>query len=104
MREILCLCGYVLLVASDECSFVSIDGQQVACHLSRYGEDGLVAVAACYLPVVKLNHLWMVSQGDMRSLNEHCLQMLVALLRNRHAQRVASRTLLCGTYHTNSES
>jgi len=88
--EILCLCGYVLLLASDECSFVSIDSQQVACHLPRYGEDGLVAVAPSFLPVVKLNHFWMVSQGDMRSLNEHCLQMPVALLRNRHAQRVAA--------------
>ena len=82
--EILCmravLCRYALLLASDERSFASINGQQVACHLPCDSEDGLVAVAPCSLPIVKLDHFWMVSQGDMRSLDEHCLQMLVALL------------------------
>jgi len=73
--EILCLCGYVLLVASDECSFVSIDSQQVACHLPRYGEDGLdVSTSAasaefstCTPSTPHFSDLYIQTSGKMES-------------------------------------
>src|SRR6266446_2274362 len=72
----------------------TIHGNQVSHELSCYGQRRAIGVALLFFPVVEHRQVRAVSRRHLGRLDQHRLQMLVALLRERGALDDVCRTIL----------
>jgi hypothetical protein len=87
-------CDVALNLARYEGTFSAIDGQKIRCQLAGNGDRSLVAVAPRSFPLIEDGKLWVESWSQMRGLQQHRLQMSIALLGDGHASGVVGRGLL----------
>ncbi len=87
-------CDAVLNLASCKGTLSAIDGQKVRCQLAGNGDRSLVAVAPRSFALVEHGQPRVESGSQMRGLQQHRLQMAIALLGDGHAPGVVGRGLL----------
>ena len=81
-------------LVSYEGTFSTIDGQKVSCQLAGDGDGSLVAVALRGFALVENGQLRVESRSQMRGLQQHRLQVSIALFGDGHAPGTVGRGFL----------
>src|SRR5271168_5433120 len=87
-------CDAAVNLVSHEGTFSAIDGQKICCQLAGDGDGSLVAVALRGFALVEKGQLRVESRSQMRGLQQHRLQVSIALFGDRHAPGAVGRGLL----------
>jgi hypothetical protein len=78
--------------------------QQIADHLSGYGESGAVGVSFFEFSLPNHRQLVALPRSQFCGFDQHALDMLVALLGKRHAHHLVGRTPLVSAQATVADS
>ena len=93
LEQQLC-CDAAVNLVSHKVAFPAIDGQKVRCQLAGDGDGSLVVVALRGFALVENGQLRVESRSQMRGLQQHRLQVPIALLGDGHTSGTVGRSLL----------
>ena len=91
-----CACGFKPLASAILCRheipLSSIHGEKICDHLPRYRKRRSIGVPFLFLSFIEQGQIVILSGRQLRGLDQHTLDMLVALFGNRCAHRLSRRS------------
>ena len=88
--SILC-CRSPAFFSRHEVSLLPIHGKQIRYHLPRYGKCRPIAISFLPFLVINHSHFVVLSRCQLGGFYQRTLDMLIALLRERHTHRLVGR-------------